>query len=118
MLRSDQVNDRRRGAVAVENLSLSEHNMLLEIHCHGLSGAEIFHCLRNLDPQLLADAEECVDGVPCRENYCRKVQNIQSLCTELPRSQGFYEKKWFEVYLYSELFNKRIIRGLVHRSLL
>ena len=56
--------------------------------------------------------------MPGGENNRREIENVEPLGTELSRGQRLYEEKRFEVYLHSEFLHKRIVRRLVHRSLL
>ena len=118
MLGPDQGNDRLGSSLPVENLTLAIHNMLLQIHGHGLSSAEILHRLRNLHPQLLTELEKRVDCVAGRKSNGGIIRDINPLRTELQRSQRLDRKERLELKTDAVLIGQGIVRGHIGRGLL
>ena len=61
-------------AVSKEDFSLSVDNMFLQVKRNGLRYAEVFHCLRDGYPKLLAQFEEGVNCCSCSKDNCRVVR--------------------------------------------
>ena len=63
MLGSDELDDGLGSAVAIEDLTLAEDDVLLKVHRNRVGSAEVFHGLGDLDPELFRHLEICVDGM-------------------------------------------------------
>ena len=66
-----------------KHLALAILHVFLDIERNGFCHTEILHVLRNVCTQLLGKREIVVNGMTRREDYCRIVQNVYPLGTEL-----------------------------------
>jgi hypothetical protein len=67
----------------VKDLSLPVNNILLQVKGYILSYAEILHCIRNDDPEFVADPEEVIDAGSAGEYNCGKIKDIDLLLPEI-----------------------------------
>ena len=65
---------------AMEDLTLPVNNIFLKIECNIFSYAEIFHCIRHNNPQLIAYPEEMIYPGFAGEDYRGEIKNIDFLC--------------------------------------
>ena len=63
----------------VKDLAFSVNNIFLEIKRNIFCNAEIFHRIRNNDPQFIAYPEEVINACLACKDYCSKIKNIDFL---------------------------------------
>ena len=111
VLGADQGHQRLGGAFAEEDLALAEDDMLLQVDGHQLRGAEVFHCLGDLETEFLGEFEICIYGVAGGEYDGRVVGEINSLVAEFPGTQGLYAEERPESYICFKLALKGLVCG-------
>ena len=96
-----------------KDLTLSIHDIFLQIYSDGFSHTEILHRLGNGHAQFFTQVKEMVDRRTGCKNNGRMIQNRNFLLSELLRRKRFYFNEWPEVNLNSILLCNVEIRGLL-----
>lgn len=75
---------------AEEDFAFAVYDVFLQVEGDGLGGAEIFHCVGDVDACFFGEAEEVVDGgTGCENNGC-KVGDVYFCLTEFFGCEAFY----------------------------
>ena len=100
-----------------EDLAFAIDNVFLHIISDTLAHAEVLHCLRNGEPQLLGHPEEMIHRVPTGKNDRCVVQYAYALLTERLAINGLHFNERSKIDLQPVLAGKLVVRRLfVSRS--
>ena len=75
----DNINKILEFSFAMEDLSFPVNNIFLEIEGNILGDTEIFHCIRNNNPEFITYPEEMIYPCLACKDYGSKIKNIDFL---------------------------------------
>jgi len=82
----------------VEYLPFPVDNILLQVKGHIFSDAEVFHRIRNTNPEFAANPEKMIYTGFAGKNHCSKIKYIDFLVPEIFCRYSLNLHKWFKVY--------------------
>ena len=106
------------GAGPVEDFPFAIDDVLLEVHCDGLGGAEVLHGLGNLYPEFLCEGEESVYSVAGGEYDGGVVLDADSLGAEFAGGERFNMVEGTELEMDSELLPNCLVLSNYPRLIL